>query len=89
MYVPEAGCASQVSAQDLGHPPKPPWNRIAWEGEFWVSTSIQHLEDRPPAGSGSGGGKAHHDQEQYSKSRDTTLHGFIIIPTLQTRKLRP
>ena len=42
-----------------------------------------------PAGSGSGGGKAHHDQEPYTKSRDTTLHGFIIIPTLQMRKLRP
>ena len=49
MHVPEAGCASQVSAQDPGHPPKPPWNGLAWEGEFWVSTSIQHLEDRSPS----------------------------------------
>ena len=43
----------------------------------------------PLAESRSGGGKAHHDQEQYTKSCDTTLHGFIIIPTLQMRKLRP
>ena len=43
----------------------------------------------PPAESRSGGGKAHHDQEQYIKFRDTALHGFIITPTLQMRKLRP
>ena len=43
----------------------------------------------PPAGSRGGGGKAQHDQEQYTKPNDTTLHGFIIIPTLQMRKLRP
>lgn len=43
----------------------------------------------PPAGSRSGGGKAHHDGEQYTKPNDTTLHGFIIIPTLQMRKQRP
>ena len=47
MHVPEGGCASHVSVQNPGHPPKPLWNRLAWEGKFWVSTSIQHLEDRP------------------------------------------
>ena len=64
---------------------------IGWlgKGSSGFSPVFNTCKTDPPAGSRSGGGKAHHDQEQYTKSRDTTLHGFIIIPTLQMRKLRP
>ena len=33
--------------QDLGHPPEPPWNRLAWEGSSGFPPVFNAWKDRP------------------------------------------
>ena len=76
--------------QDLGHPPEPPWNRLAWEGSSGFPLVFNAWKDRPhPQGVEVVEGKPTTTRNNTLKSRDTTLHGFSIIPTLQeTEALR-